>query len=1383
VQLSPEEIERVVAAIPGGAANIQDIYPLTPLQEGLLFHHRMASEGDGYLLAYQFGFDSRDRLDAYLQALQAVIDRNDIMRTAVLWEGFLEPVQVVCRRAPLVAEEVNLDAADGDVARQLWARINIRNYRLEVREAPLMRVFIAHDAANGCWVMQQMIHHLIEDMPTMKIVQDEIYALLQDRGNELPPPVPFRNFVAQSRLGVPQEEHETFFRKLLGDVDEPTTPFGLSDVQGDGSGIQEGFSLVDAALARRLRETARAFGVSAATVFHLAWAQVLALVSARDDVVFGTVLLGRMQAGEGADRVLGPCINTLPIRIRVGDTSVQESVRHTHSLLAQLMRHENASLAVAQRCSAVAAPAPLFSSILNYRHSQGASQALARANKLSDSHDVPVWLFQDIAGREFLNFQARTNYPFELTVDDFGEGFRLDARVQSPLVPRRICACMHTALEQLVSALESAPNAPLRSVGVLPKAERDQLLHDQYADDAIWQRQWLEGETLEKQLGYWKEKLANLSVFELPSDHPRPALPSHKGAGEFMVLSKSLTDALKRLSRAEGVTLFMMLLAAFKILLQRHSGQDDISVGSPIANRNRAEIEPLIGFFLNTLVLRTDLSNNPSFREFLGRVREVCLGAYAHQDLPFEKLVEELHPQRDLNRHPLFDILFNFDDSVSPSVDLPGLILGPPELTEPLAKFSMTLYAGERQGQLYLRLVYQKALFSAERMRCFLEQFEYLLEQIVVHPERPIRDYSLVTLQSRSVLPDPTVILPEPQQELVTSLFTGWARRTPDQPAVSYGKHTWTYDELAREADILARLLVLKGVKRGEVVAVYGTRSFDLICSVMGVLSSGGVLLLIDRGLPAQRQKIMLRQAGVKILVHAGEREPEDRWLEQESDLTILSVGAANGRFLAQTSPDLANVCLPELVPDDAAYIFFTSGTTGVPKGVLGCHKGLTHFLAWQRETFAVGPDDRVAQLTNLSFDPVLRDIFLPLSSGATLCLPDDAESLGPDETLSWLEDERISILHTVPTLAQSWVSHGARASLKSMRWVFFAGEPLLDYVVRQWRTLLMESGGEVVNLYGPTETTLAKCFYRVPANVPPGVQPVGCPLPQTQALVLGESNQPCGIGELGEIVLRTPFRSLGYVNVSDEYRKRFVKNPFRDDARDLLYYTGDRGRYRPDGMLEILGRLDDQVKIRGVRIELGEVTAVLSRHPSVNECVVTARKDDEGQTCLVAYVVAANPDAVRPSDFRVFLSKQLPAAMIPSAFVFLARLPLTPNGKVDRRALPAPENNPERDGIFVAPRNPVEEKLAEIWKEILHIEGVGVHDNFFDLGGHSLLATRVISRVHNAFQVVCPLRNIFETPTIAGLAERIETVLWAAKQFQAPRSINMPKDHVEVEL
>ena len=353
VQLSPEEIEHVVARVPGGAANIQDIYPLAPLQEGLLFHHRMTSAGDGYLTITLYGFDSRGRLDGYLHALQAVIDRHDILRTAVLWEGLPEPVQVVYRRAPLIVEEVSFGVANCDAVEQLRARFDPRTYRIDVRQAPLLRVFIAHDAANGRWVMQQMVHHLIDDQITMKFVREEIRAHVLGQANQLPPPLPFRSFVAQSRLGIPREEHEEFFRKLLGGVDETTAPFGLSDAKGDGSGIAEAHSPLDSDLVRRLRETGQAIGVSAASVFHVAWAQVLARVSGREDVVFGTVLLGRMQGGDGADRVLGTCINTLPIRIRVGDTSVQDTVRNTHALLAQLLRHEHAQLVLAQRCSAV----------------------------------------------------------------------------------------------------------------------------------------------------------------------------------------------------------------------------------------------------------------------------------------------------------------------------------------------------------------------------------------------------------------------------------------------------------------------------------------------------------------------------------------------------------------------------------------------------------------------------------------------------------------------------------------------------------------------------------------------------------------------------------------------------------------------------------------------------------------------------------------------------------------------------------------------------------------------------------------------------------------------------------------------------------------------
>jgi amino acid adenylation domain-containing protein len=464
VSLTPEEIERVVAAVPGGASNVQDIYPLAPLQEGILFHHLMAREGDPYLLRALYSFESRARLESYFKALQAVIDRHDILRTGVLWEGLSEPVQVVWRRAQLKVEEVILDPAQGDIARQLAERFDPRRYRIEIAEAPLLRIFIAEDRANARWVMLLLTHHLWGDHTTTDAMQQEIQAHLLGQAEQLPAPLPFRNFVAQTRLGVSREEHEAYFRKLLSDVAEPTAPFGLTDVQGDGSGIVEARQQLDPQLARRLRDRARALGVSAASLCHLAYAQVLSRTAGRDDVVFGTVLFGRMQGGVGADRALGMFINTLPVRIQVGEAGVEESVRNAHAQLAQLLRHEHASLALAQRASAVAAPAPLFSALLNYRHSAGAAQAPAAESR-------KAWEgIRSLAGEE------RSNYPLVLSVDDLGEGLRLKAQSRSPIDPARVCGYMQRALEELVVALERSPTAPLRSLDILPAPERHQLL-------------------------------------------------------------------------------------------------------------------------------------------------------------------------------------------------------------------------------------------------------------------------------------------------------------------------------------------------------------------------------------------------------------------------------------------------------------------------------------------------------------------------------------------------------------------------------------------------------------------------------------------------------------------------------------------------------------------------------------------------------------------------------------------------------------------------------------------------------------------------------------------------------------------------------------------
>lgn len=881
----------------------------------------------------------------------------------------------------------------------------------------------------------------------------------------------------------------------------------------------------------------------------------------------------------------------------------------------------------------------------------------------------------------------------------------------------------------------------------------------QYGDYTLWQREWLQGPVLEAQLAYWKQQLAGSPpALEFSADNVQSEIAGPVGESQSRVLSESLAQALKALSRQEGVTLFMVLLAAFKTWLCRHTGQTDLVLGTAIANRTRAETEALIGLLLNTLPLRTKLDDNPSFRTLLRRVREVTLDAHAHQDLPFEKLVEEIAPERDLNRHPLFDIMLNMINTPGMTLDIPGVQAAIEEPAEAAPKFALTLYVEDQGSGLRLQAVYRRTRFSAERVALLLDQLEHLLEQIVLAPEKTIHSFSLVTARSRPLLPDPSDALAEPHYEPITATLLGWANRSPDQVAIWENECAWTYGQLAEVAQALAKVLLTQGLERGETVAVFGPRSPGLVAGMLAVFMSGGVLLTLDPALPVKRRRLMLEQARAKFLLHIGPGRPEDTGMH--GPVQALQVDAETGRCInsaqEQAGPTIA---LPDLTGDDAAYVFFTSGTTGVPKGVLGCHKGLAHFLHWQRETFAIGPQDRCAQLTALSFDVLLRDILTPLASGATLCLPPQAEDPSSTHILPWLEREGITAAHTVPAIAHVWLAHvPPGASLRCLRWLFLAGEPLMDALVRRWREAFPHSG-DLVNLYGPTETTLAKCFYIVPAHVAPGVQPVGRPLPETQALVMNEEGIQCGIGEPGEIILRTPFRSLGYINAPDEQRRRFVVNPFRQDGRDLLYHTGDRGRLRADGVLEILGRTDDQVKVRGVRVEPAEVTAALARHPAVKSCTVIARQDKQGQNALAAYVVTLGQGPIARAELRAYLSSELAAVMVPSVFVFLDQLPLGPNGKVDRSALPAPDDaGPAGEGAFVPPRTPTEELLAGIWMQVLDAERVGVHDNFFDLGGHSLLATQVVSRIREIFQVEFPLSRLFEAVTIAQLAEAIET-------------------------
>ncbi len=914
----------------------------------------------------------------------------------------------------------------------------------------------------------------------------------------------------------------------------------------------------------------------------------------------------------------------------------------------------------------------------------------------------------------------------------------------------------------------------LYAAAVEGRPARLPLLPIQYADYAHWQRRWL-ADGQEAELAYWESRLGgDAAAAELPTDRPRPAMQTFRGGRRELLLPAELTARLKRFAREESATLFMALLAATQALLARHSGEHEVAVGAPVAGRRQLETEGLIGCFLNTLVLRTDTAGQPSFRALVARVRTVTLEAYSHQDVPFEAVLGRLRVRRDLSRAPLFQVLFNFLNLPAAELSLPDLELRTLTPAEVPSKLDLTFYVTEADGGVRLDLVYNADLFDEARMAEVLAQLQALLGQAVERPDDPVEQLSLVTAAARAVLPDPAAALAEPAFPSVARLVLAREQAQPERTALCWQDETWTYSWLGSRARQIAGAVVAVGDRSAgglAVVAVAGPRCPELIASLLGVFLSGRVLLTLDRTLPPARLRTMIEVAKPGCLIYVGDARPEDRWLWELRSLAIVAVPAAPA-----APPAGAAAAFPEPLPDAPAYIFFTSGTTGRPKAVLGRQKGLGHFLTWQSEAFGIEAGDRIAQLTGLSFDAVLRDVFLALTAGATLELPDE-DDMSPEQLLPWLAERAVTVVHTVPSLAGAWLN-GAPPGLgsDSLRRTFFVGEPLLGPLVERWRSLFPRSA--VVNLYGATETTLAKCFHRVPEPADPHVQPAGRAMPQTQALVLGatgarrgeesaiESFPLCGIGEVGEIALRTPFRSLGYLNNPDETRFRFRPNPFRGDPDDLLYFTGDRGRYRLDGTLEILGRLDEQVKIRGVRIEPAEIRVALGRHAAVRESAVVLRdtqpaaRGERGEPRLVAYVVLRPGADLDRESLRRHLRQELPEAMVPTAFVALEALPLTANGKLDSRALPAP---PDAGGEQRAPSTPFEDVLAAIWREVLGVAEVGPDDNFFDLGGHSLLATRVVSHVRRRFHVELRLHELFEEPTVAALARRIEGAVRAA--------------------
>jgi amino acid adenylation domain-containing protein len=906
-------------------------------------------------------------------------------------------------------------------------------------------------------------------------------------------------------------------------------------------------------------------------------------------------------------------------------------------------------------------------------------------------------------------------------------------------------------LTTLYEAISTGITAPLHDLPV------------HYADFAQWQREWLQGAVLEGLLSYWKQQLAGAPfVLQLPTDHPRPPVQSFQGARHCLTLSSPLTAALRALSRREGVTLFMTLLAAFKTLLYRYTGQEDLLVGSPIANRNRAETEALIGFFVNTLVLRTDLSGNPRFTQLLGRVRDTALEAYAHQDLPFEKLVEELRPERSLSHAPLFQIMFALQSAPMPVLELPDLTASLLQIDYGVAKFDLTLDLSETPQGLSGWFEYNTTLFDAATIGRTAEHFRTLLEGIVADPEQHLSDLPLLTEVERHQLLVEwnNTRLEVPQESCMHQLFAAQAGQTPEAVAVVCGEDQLTYRELNRRANQLAHYLQRLGVGPEAPVGISMERSMDLVVGLLAILKAGAAYVPLDPAYPRERLAFMLEDARAPVLL------TQQRWVEGRSALApeIVCLDTASGAIVRESGENpVSNV-----TADNLAYIIYTSGSTGRPKGVAIEHHSAVTLLEWARRLFPAEQLAGVLASTSICFDLSVFELFVPLSWGGKVILAENALHL---PALPAARD--VTLVNTVPSALTELLR--MRGLPASVRVVNLAGEPLPDMLAQE--IYQHDTVQQVFNLYGPSEDTTYSTFALVQkgAAEPPSI---GRPIANTQIYLLDAHLHPVPLGVPGELYVGGDGLARGYANRAELTAEKFIPNPFSDKPGARLYRTGDLARYSPDGDLEFLGRMDHQVKIRGFRIELGEIEAVLGQHPAVQESVVVARQDIPGDKRLVAYVVLhqerehSGVEAWERSrqELRSFLKGKLPDHMVPAAFVRLGALPLTPNGKIDRRALPAPDRaRPEPGGTFVAPRTPAEEVLAGIWSQLLGVERVGIHDNFFDSGGHSLLATQVISRIRAAFQVELALRHMFEGPTIAELAEAIEGVRDNPAGLQTP--------------
>ncbi|AJX58351.1 non-ribosomal peptide synthetase [Burkholderia pseudomallei] len=2150
VALTQTQIDMLAVQVEGGAANIQDIYPLAPLQEGMVFHHLLHAESDAYMEAYFVGFRTRARLDRFLDALRMIVDRHDILRTGFFWEGLEQPVQIVQRRVRLPIEFVDLDPADGDVLRQLEARHDPRAHRLDIRRPALLSCHAAHDPAAGRWLLCVMAHHLAIDNTSLKLLVAEEQAIEQGGFDALPPAPSFRNFIAQIASGIDRREHEAFFSAMLGDIDSPTHPFGLQDVQGDGREIAEFQQRLSPELSKAIRVCTRRLGVSPASLMHLAWAMVLSRATGRREAVFGTVLFGRMQGGE---RGMGMFINTLPIRIDVDERYVAECLAHTHERVVQLIYHEHAPLALALRCSGLPARQALFSSLLNYRHSEQA------ARPPRDDDDI-----------QYLDGNERTNYPLTVSIDDLGEAFSVTVQARHPASPERIRAFMETALEQLVRALDGTsgvaapgvvmPRIAVRDIDVLPSEERHRLLvewndtaadypqdqclhrlfeaqaarhpdtialiadgepvgyaelnrranrlarhlsarglqpdqrvaicidrgidmvvamlavlkaggayvpldpaypserldyllrdcapvalltharlgasmqtrlvlalarldtgcalidlesdagawrherdddpppsgltprhlayviytsgstgqpkgvmvehrsvcnlvawhagafdvgtgcrsasvagvafdattwevwaalcnggclslapgdaasdpqallrwwraqeldvgflvtplaelayatgqsnagmrtlliggdrlsrwpdsmppgqmlvnnygpteatvvatsgrlqpgeatppigrpiantrvyvldawlrpapigvagelyiggvqvargylnrpeltrerfiddpfvaggrlyrtgdlarwrtdgsleylgrndfqvkirgfrielgeieaqlakvadvrevvvlardsaaevhdsatehatpnapspspetttataaatatataiekrlvayytgdadvaalraqaaqhlpsymvpsayvrldawpltpngkldrralpapaddayaraeyeapqgakeealaaiwrellhvervsrhdnffelgghsllavqlvsrlrqalsvevalgtvfdapvlsalaerleaentavlppipltprdgrialslaqqrlwfltqlegvseayhmsgavrldgplnrevlqralnrivmrhealrtcfvreegepiqviqphadltvsyHDlreaeqseqrakdlsqahasapfdlsrdlpvrvlllqladeahvvqvvmhhiasdgwsvgvflqelsalygsfiaeqgdplaplplQYADYAAWQRRWLASGQLEKQGAFWQTNLSGApTLLELPTDRPRPPKQSHAGASVEVKLGAALSERVKRLSQRHGVTPYMTLLSSWAAVLSRLSGQEEVVIGSPVAGRNRTEVEALIGFFVNTLALRLDLSSEPTVGELLKRTKAQVLSAQAHQDLPFDQVVERVKPPRSTAHPPLFQVMFDWHNTPARALTMPGLTVSVARTETTTSQYDLVLSMQERNGDIVGHLNYATALFDEQTARRYARYWRRLLEGMTAGSANvSVARLPLLDEAEREQVVHEWNATERayPIRQCIHQLFEAQAARTPNAIAIAIGDERVTYAALNASANRLARHLRALGVVADTRVAVCIERGAPMVIALLAIWKAGGAYVPLDPAYPRERIAYMLRDsAPIAVLTSRASRDLVASHLPDRAPLVVIDAAACPWDALSGDDLDPNDI---ELNATHLCYVIYTSGSTGQPKGVMIEHRNLVNYTLDAIRWFGLGPGETVLQQNSLNFDLSLEEIVPALSSGAALAPA--VELFGAGGSARG-HSARPTMIHLTAAhwqqLVGEWHRAGARpaAALEGVRLVNVTGDALSPHKLEQWDAI-RPAHTRLINTYGPTEITIS-CSAAYVRHAP-GMSRVsiGRPFANSRMYLLDARGEPVPVGVTGELYIGGDGVARGYLNRPELSAERFVDDPFRPGSR--MYKTGDLACRRGDGEIEFVGRNDFQVKVRGFRVELSEVETRLAAVDGVQEIAVLAREDAPGEKRLVAYYTGAAEMAA----LRECAARDLPAYMMPAAYVCLPALPLTPNGKLDRNALPPPAHDADSNRGYEAPQGDIEETLARIWEQLLERERVGRHDNFFDLGGHSLLTVSLIERMRQA-DLHADVAALFTTSTLAELA------------------------------